>query len=191
MIFAWAGLTVRVTRQPLTRDWWEWITDVLPSGLEVAALKFAAQFVDLSASDLERGCATESAYSLVNAMFVACQTPGLVGCLSLTYGVDKLDREKLPRTCVCDACTGRGNDATDCRFVEVGATPLTRLVAAQEPDLVALMWERPYSLYFLAIETKQAERLGALASSFPVEAVRRDGTHKTAFNRLRRYHVDA
>ena len=191
MTLTWAGLSVRVVSPPLTRHWWEWVTDVLPGGLEVEALAFAASFVDKSPSELEHGCASSSAYALVNAIFVACQTPALVECLSLTYGVDKLDRDKVPRACVCDACSGRGANATDCRFLEVGATPLTRLVAAQEPDLIASMWDRPYSLYFLALETRQAERLGALASSYPVETIRRANTHTAAFDRLRRYHVNA
>lgn len=187
MQLKWANQTVHVTRQPLTRDWWEWICDVLPSGQLLSVAKFAQQFVDI---DVEAN-AHAGLYELTGAIFAACQPDAMHACMQLVYGVDKLDTTKIPKTCACDACAGYALTSTDCRFSEVGATHLTRLIVAQEPDLIAQMWDLPYSLYYVALEQRQASRLGALAQHYPVESVRRERTHDAAFQRLRRYHGHA
>jgi len=189
--FTWAGMQVHVTRQPKTSDWWEWIAEILPGARMLAAAKFATQFIDVDGVDVERACANDNVFGLVSMIFESCHPHKLTQCLSLTYGADKLDREKIPRACVCDACTGRSARSSDCRFEEAGVPSLTRLVSAQEADLIASMWDLPYSLYHLAVETRKAERLGQLASIYPVEQVRRERTHQAAFERLRRYHGHA
>jgi len=189
--FKWGGFEIDVLREPLTSDWWEWITNVSLSVFAHKQAQFVQPFLSVGYQTIVEGCSIEHPRSLGDGLFLACVPQNLAQCLTLVYGADKLDRSKLNKVCACQACSGLSDDASDCRFVSAEVSIGTRLIANQEPDLIASMWGLPYSLYALACEQRRATREGALASQFPTESERKKHTHDAAFERLRKHHGHA
>jgi hypothetical protein len=189
--FNWAGVEVLVTREPTTADWWQWVAVVLPSNRLLSVIDFVAPFISLSPETMIELAAEEPLGALGDRLFSASVAPLLSECLQMVYGADQLNRSKVRRACQCLACSGIAPHDNDCRFVAAGIALTTRLVAAQEPDLIAAMWDRPYSLYALAVEQRRAERDRDLVAVYPLEDERQRRSSEAAFDRLRRYHVHA
>ena len=66
----------------------------------------------------------------------------------ISYGLDKIDLDKVPLGCKCLACTGKTKEDPACKFASVSIE--ARTIASLDAELLAEFWDRPYYIYRLA-----------------------------------------
>lgn len=152
-----------LARTPRVCDVWDLRTRIIPGGSLVELDVWCSQFAHYNLKQ----AAVEGLRELANAIVVAASVrPGVTLAIEVqqgVWGVDPLKLKYLKISCKCKFCLGeeRGTSGR-CKYQEAGVTTDDREIAAFDPELTALMWELPWSLYTLAVEDKRARGIRAL-----------------------------
>jgi hypothetical protein len=87
----------------------------------------------------------------------------------ISYGLDRLDLDKIPLGCKCLKCTAKATEDPACKFASVSVE--ARTIAGLDAELLAMFWDKPYFVYRLAELKKAADLQRGLIERYCADVV--------------------
>lgn len=177
----WGGETLRVTRELLTRDYYDWVVNISPNllgddGLDVTGmaslLLWCTDFLDVDIEKLTELSTVEAGDGVIISVLVGrilnagCpRWESVATSMEMSFSVRNY-RPSSARVCDCRACSGALDDdgapvLVDplCLYESAGVDRIDRMISGIYPELMSEMWERPYYLYRLAVHERVCRSL--------------------------------
>jgi hypothetical protein len=169
MQVAWRGQNWSVERTLTAGDYWDWLMAVREAiRAESEGRMYLHDVRRWLTSMVNQVMPTEPATTPENHLIalgerIIAAHSAPIAAVEVRYRIDKVDISKLPRPCDCLRCQGLRAKDDGCLFLKRNIDDHDRRISTEFPELIAAMWNQPYSLYSLAVAQKRCEMLASFA----------------------------